>query len=161
MQYSQFENQYYVKKAFQETWKNNLIDNVKKTMERKSIFVISSWIKVLNKYDMIKNLNNKNENNNNLSNYLLQNQMALIDSTQFDFFSIYDIEKDKTTILIGNEILLNLIIVKENLVDIKILELFIKKVISGYDWINVIYHNDFHAVDLMKTLYSILIIGKK
>ncbi len=78
---------------------------------------------------MIKNLNNKNENNNNLSNYLLQNQMALIDSTQFDFFSIYDIEKDKTTILIGNEILLNLIIVKENLVDIKILELFIKKVI--------------------------------
>ena len=55
-----------------------------------------------------------------LSNYLLQNQMALIDSTQFDFFSIYDIEKDKTTILIGNEILLNLIIVKENLVDIKI-----------------------------------------
>ena len=35
---------------------------------------------------MIKNLNNKNENNNNLSNYLLQNQMALIDSTQFDFF---------------------------------------------------------------------------
>ena len=68
-----------------------------------------------------------------LSNYLLQNQMALIDSTQFDFFSIYDIEKDKTTILIGNEILLNLIIVKENLVDIKILELFIKKVISGYD----------------------------
>jgi hypothetical protein len=59
--------------------------------------------------------------------------MALIDSTQFDFFSIYDIEKDKTTILIGNEILLNLIIVKENLVDIKILELFIKKVISGYD----------------------------
>ena len=55
--------------------------------------------------------------------------MALIDSTQFDFFSIYDIEKDKTTILIGNEILLNLIIVKENLVDIKILELFIKKVI--------------------------------
>jgi hypothetical protein len=82
---------------------------------------------------MIKNLNNKNENNNNLSNYLLQNQMALIDSTQFDFFSIYDIEKDKTTILIGNEILLNLIIVKENLVDIKILELFIKKVISGYD----------------------------
>ncbi len=82
---------------------------------------------------MIKNLNNKNENNNNLSNYLLQNQMALIDSTQFDFFSIYDIEKGKTTILIGNEILLNLIIVKENLVDIKILELFIKKVISGYD----------------------------
>jgi hypothetical protein len=68
-----------------------------------------------------------------LSNYLLQNQMALIDSTQFDFFFIYDIEKDKTTILIGNEILLNLIIVKENLVDIKILELFIKKVISGYD----------------------------
>ena len=62
MQYSQFENQYYVKKAFQETWKNNLIDNVKKTIERKSIFVISSWIKVLNKYDMIKNLNNKNEN---------------------------------------------------------------------------------------------------
>ena len=82
---------------------------------------------------MIKNLNNKNENNNNLSNYLLQNQMELIDSTQFDFFSIYDIEKDKTTILIGNEILLNLIIVKENLVDIKILEIFIKKVISGYD----------------------------
>ena len=59
--------------------------------------------------------------------------MALIDSTQFDFFSIYDIEKDKTTILIGNEILLNLIIVKENLVDIKILEIFIKNVISGYD----------------------------
>ena len=87
--------------------------------------------------------------------------MALIDSTQFDFFSIYDIEKDKTTILIGNEILLNLIIVKENLVDIKILGFFIKKVISGYDRINVIYHNDFHAVDLMQTLYSILIIGKK
>ena len=43
------------------------------------------------------------------------------------------IEKDKTTILIGNEILLNLIIVKENLVDIKILEIFIKNVISGYD----------------------------
>ena len=42
-------------------------------MERKSIFVISSSIKVLNKYDMIKNLNTKNENNNNLSNNLLQN----------------------------------------------------------------------------------------
>ena len=47
-------------------------------METKSTFVISSSIKVLNKYD---------ENNNNLSYNLLQNQMALIESTQFYIFS--------------------------------------------------------------------------
>ena len=159
MQYSQYQNQYLVQKAFQETRKNNIIDNVKMSFQRKSSLAISNSIKVLNKYDMNKNLNTINENTN-LSNNLLQNQMALIDSTQFDIFSIYDIVKDKTTILISNEILLNLNIVKENLVDIKILENFIKKIISGYDRKNVLYHNDFHAVDIMQTLYTILTKGK-
>ena len=88
MQYSQYQNQYLVQKAFQEIRKNNIIDNVKISFQRKSSLAISNSIKVLNKYDMNKNLNTINENTN-LSNNLLQNQMALIDSTQFDIFSIY------------------------------------------------------------------------
>ena len=161
--YSQIENQNLVKKAFEKTRKRNLIDEtIKMNMQRKSTTSPSS-IKVLNKYDMNnkKNINNEKINEDNLvSNNLIHNQMALIDSIQFDIFSLYDMEKEKTTFLIANEILSNLELIKIGLIPINILENFIRKVISGYDNINVIYHNDFHAVDVMQTLYTILINGK-
>ena len=77
-----------------------------------------------------------------LKHDLIQNQMALIDSSEFDIFSLNDMEKDKTTFLVANEILSNTDVVKEGIVPNDILEKFIQTVLSGYDRINVLYHND-------------------
>ena len=71
----------------------------------------------------------------------------------FDIFSLNDIQRENTSIVIATEILNRLefsIKVDEN-----ILNNFIKTIANGYDKINAIYHNDLHAADVMQTLYTI------
>ena len=163
MQYSHVENNNIVQKAFQATRKGN-VGTVKMTMQRKSTLMAPSSLKVLGKYGMNKQLDSISEfpslNLSSVPNNLIQNQMALIDSSEFDIFSLNDMEKDKTTFLVANEILSNTDVVKEGIVQNDILEKFIQTVISGYDRINVLYHNDFHAVDVMQTLFTILTVGR-
>ena len=163
MQYSHVENNNLVQKAFQATRKGN-VGTVKMTMQRKSTLMAPSSLKVLGKYGMNKQLDSISEfpslNLSSVPNNLIQNQMALIDSSEFDIFSLNDMEKDKTTFLVANEILSNTDVVKEGIVQNDILEKFIQTVISGYDRINVLYHNDFHAVDVMQTLFTILTVGR-
>ena len=88
-----------------------------------------------------------------VSENLLNNQILLIDSPMFDIFSLNDIQRENTSIVIATEILNRLefsIKVDEN-----ILNNFIKTIANGYDKINAIYHNDLHAADVMQTLYTI------
>ena len=163
MQYSHVENNNLVQKAFQATRKGNT-GTVKMSMQRKSTLMAPSSLKVLGKYGMNKKLDSISEfptlNLSSVPNNLIQNQMALIDSSEFDIFSLNDMEKDKTTFLVANEILSNTDVVKEGVVPNDILEKFIQTVLSGYDRINVLYHNDFHAVDVMQTLFTILTVGR-
>jgi hypothetical protein len=163
MQYSHVENNNLVQKAFQATRKGNT-GTVKMSMQRKSTLMAPSSLKVLGKYGMNKKLDAISEfptlNLSSVPNNLIQNQMALIDSSEFDIFSLNDMEKDKTTFLVANEILSNTDVVKEGIVPNDILEKFIQTVLSGYDRINVLYHNDFHAVDVMQTLFTILTVGR-
>jgi hypothetical protein len=163
MQYSHVENNNIVQKAFQATRKGNA-GTVKMTMQRKSTLMAPSSLKVLGKYGMNKKLDAISEfptlNLSSVPNNLIQNQMALIDSSEFDIFSLNDMEKDKTTFLVANEIISNTDVVKDGIVPNDILEKFIQTVISGYDRVNVLYHNDFHAVDVMQTLFTILTVGR-
>ena len=163
MQYSHVENNNIVQKAFQATRKGNA-GTVKMTMQRKSTLMAPSSLKVLGKYGMNKKLDAISEiptlNLSSVPSNLIQNQMALIDSSEFDIFSLNDMEKDKTTFLVANEILSNTDVVKDGIVPNDILEKFIQTVISGYDRVNVLYHNDFHAVDVMQTLFTILTVGR-
>ena len=153
MQYSHVENNNLVQKAFQATRKGN-VRTVKMIMQRKSTLMAPSSLKVLSKYDMNKQLDSISKfpslNLSSVPCNLIQNQMALIDSSEFNIFSLNDMEKDKTTFLIANEILSNTDVVKEGIVPKDILDKFIQTVLSGYDRINVLYHNDFHAVMLCK-----------
>ena len=162
MQYSHVENNNLVQKAFQATRKGN--GTVKMSMQRKSTLMAPSSLKVLGKYGMNKKLDAISEfpaiNLSTVPSNLIQNQMALIDSSEFDIFSLNDMEKDKTTFLVASEILSNTDVVKEGYIPNEILEKFIQTVIDGYDRINVIYHNDFHAVDVMQTLFTILTVGR-
>ena len=115
MQYSHVENNNLVQKAFQATRKGN--GTVKMSMQRKSTLMAPSSLKVLGKYGMNKKLDSISEfptlNLSSVPNNLIQNQMALIDSSEFDIFSLNDVEKDKTTFLVANEILSNTDVVKD------------------------------------------------
>ena len=89
----------------------------------------------------------------NVSENLLNNQILLIDSPMFDIFSLNDIKRENTSIIIATEILNRLEYTIK--IDENILNNFIKTIANGYDKINAIYHNDLHAADVMQTLYTI------
>jgi hypothetical protein len=89
----------------------------------------------------------------NVSENLLNNQILLIDSPMFDIFSLNDIQRENTSIVIATEILNRLEYTIK--VDENIINNFIKTIANGYDKINAIYHNDLHAADVMQTLYTI------
>ncbi len=76
------------------------------TMQRKSTLMTSSSLKVLGKYGMNKQLDSISEfpslNLISVPSNLIQNQMALIDISEFDIFSLNDMEKDKTIFLVAN-----------------------------------------------------------
>ena len=67
------------------------------TMQRKSTLVAPSSLKVLGKYGMNKQLDSISKfpslNLSSVPCNLIQNQMALIDSSEFDIFSLNDIRQ--------------------------------------------------------------------
>lgn len=90
---------------------------------------------------------------------IVNNQLELIDSTQFDIFSLNQMQNEQTGILIATTILSEYDFIQNGIIDNDILNNFIEKVVHSYDRNNVPYHNDLHATDVMQTLYTMITRG--
>ena len=89
----------------------------------------------------------------------LNEQIRKIDTPEFNIFELNEILDKKTTIYIANEILGRFEIVDTEIIPKSIFKNFIEIIVSNYDRINAIYHNDLHAGDVMQTSYTILTQG--
>ena len=89
----------------------------------------------------------------------LNEQIRKIDTPEFNIFELNEILDKKTTIYIANEILGRFEIVDTEIIPKSIFKNFIEIIVSNYDRINAIYHNDLHAGDVMQTSYIILTQG--
>ncbi len=89
----------------------------------------------------------------------LNEQIRKIDTPEFNIFELNEILDKKTTIYIANEILGRFEIVDTEIIPKSIFKNFIEIIVSNYDRIKAIYHNDLHAGDVMQTSYTILTQG--
>ncbi len=89
----------------------------------------------------------------------LNDQMDKIDTPEFNIFKLNEILDKKTSIYIAQEILGRFEIIQNEIIPKPIFKNFIEKIVSNYDRINAIYHNDLHAGDVMQTSHTILTKG--
>ena len=89
----------------------------------------------------------------------LNDQIRKIDTPEFNIFELNEILDKKTTFYIANEILGKFEIIYNEIIPKPIFKNFIETIVSNYDRINAIYHNDLHAGDVMQTSYIILTQG--
>ena len=136
--------------------------------EKDFISMRTSIKKYTNKssFSQIKH-NNKKRRSTNLSSLIspsilgsLYDQMRKLDKCDFNIFELDKILGKKTVIYIASEILEQFIFVENDNIPKDILRNFITQIVSNYDRINAIYHNDLHAGDVMQTCYTIFTQGK-
>jgi hypothetical protein len=89
----------------------------------------------------------------------LNEQMNKIDTPEFNIFKLNEILDKKTSIYIAQEILGRFEIIQNEIIPKPIFKNFIEKIVSNYDRINAIYHNDLHAGDVMQTSNTIITKG--
>ena len=122
-----------------------------------------------------KNINNNNNSNSqtyrrrstNLTNLIspsiiaqIYEQMKNIDNCDFNIFELDKILGKKTSIFISEEILSKFPFMNNLIIPNETYKRFINKIVSNYDRINAIYHNDLHAGDVMQTCNVIFTKGK-
>lgn len=90
----------------------------------------------------------------------LSDQMEKIAACDFDIFELNKLLNKKTSIYLAMEILTRLAIVDNGGIPHNILFDFVKEIVSHYDRVKAIYHNDLHAGDVMQTVYTIFVKGK-
>ena len=90
----------------------------------------------------------------------LSDQMEKIASCDFDIFELNKLLNKKTSVYLAMEILSRLAIVDNGGIPHNILFDFVKEIVSHYDRVKAIYHNDLHAGDVMQTVYTIFVKGK-
>ena len=90
----------------------------------------------------------------------LSDQMEKIAACDFDIFELNKLLNKKTSIYLAMEILSRLAIVDNGGIPHNILFDFVKEIVSHYDRVKAIYHNDLHAGDVMQTVYTIFVKGK-
>ena len=86
----------------------------------------------------------------------LTNQIHKIATSEFDIFSLNNLLQEKASVIVAGEILSQISYVQNGLVPHETLKKFINIVVSSYDRINAIYHNDLHAADVMQTIFSVI-----
>ncbi len=122
-----------------------------------------------------KTLNNNNNSNSqtyrrrstNLTNLIspsiiaqIYEQMKNIDNCDFNIFELDKILGKKTSIFISEEVLSKFPFMNNLIIPNETYKRFINKIVSNYDRINAIYHNDLHAGDVMQTCNVIFTKGK-
>ena len=86
--------------------------------------------------------------------------MKNIDNCDFNIFELDKILGKKTSIFISEEILSKFPFMNNLIIPNETYKRFINKIVSNYDRINAIYHNDLHAGDVMQTCNVIFTKGK-
>ena len=126
----------------------------------------SSYIE-MNNLSLLMNSNEDIIMNDSLENMIspsiiasLSDQMEKIASCDFDIFELNKLLNKKTSIYLAMEILSRLAIVDNGGIPHNILFDFVKEIVSHYDRVKAIYHNDLHAGDVMQTVYTIFVKGK-
>ena len=87
---------------------------------------------------------------------MLKDQMKKLDTPEFNIFELNEILDKKTSIYIAIEILRNFDVIENEVIPHNIFINFLEIIVSKYDRINAIYHNDLHAGDVMQTSYTII-----
>ena len=87
---------------------------------------------------------------------MLKDQMKKLDTPEFNIFELNEILDKKTSIYIAIEILRNFDVIENEIIPHDILLNFLDIIVSKYDRINAIYHNDLHAGDVMQTSHTII-----
>ena len=90
---------------------------------------------------------------------MLKDQMKKLDTPEFNIFELNEILDKKTSMYIALEILRNFDVIENEIIPHDIFFNFLEIIVSKYDRINAIYHNDLHAGDVMQTSYTILTKG--
>ena len=87
---------------------------------------------------------------------MLKDQMKKLDTPEFNIFELNEILDKKTSIYIAIEILRNFDVIENEVIPHNIFINFLEIIVSKYDRINAIYHNDLHAGDVMQTSHTII-----
>ena len=121
----------------------------------------------MNNLSLLMNSNEDTIMNDSLENMIspsiiasLSDQMEKIAACDFDIFELNKLLNKKTSIYLAMEILSRLAIVDNGGIPHNILFDFVKEIVSHYDRVKAIYHNDLHAGDVMQTVYTIFVKGK-
>ena len=127
--------------------------------------------KSLKKYSIDKTIPNFNSSNRRRSTDLsllvspsiiarMYEQMSKIDKCDFNIFELDEILGIKTSIFMAEEILGRFPFIDNNIISIDTFKNFITQIVTHYDRINALYHNDLHAGDVMQTCFTIFTQGK-
>ena len=90
----------------------------------------------------------------------MYDQMIKIDKCDFNIFELDEILGKKTSIFMAEEILGRFPFIDNNIIPIDTFKKFITQIVTHYDRINALYHNDLHAGDVMQTCFTIFTQGK-
>ena len=127
--------------------------------------------KSLKKYSIDKTIPNFNSSNRRRSTDLsllvspsiiarMYEQMSKIDKCDFNIFELDEILGKKTSIFMAEEILGRFPFIDNNIISIDTFKNFITQIVTHYDRIKALYHNDLHAGDVMQTCFTIFTQGK-
>ena len=127
--------------------------------------------KSLKKYSIDKTIPNFNSSNRRRSTDLsllvspsiiarMYDQMIKIDKCDFNIFELDEILGIKTSIFMAEEILGRFPFIDNNIISIDTFKNFITQIVTHYDRIKALYHNDLHAGDVMQTCFTIFTQGK-
>ena len=127
--------------------------------------------KSLKKYSIDKTIPNFNSSNRRRSTDLsllvspsiiarMYEQMSKIDKCDFNIFELDEILGIKTSIFMAEEILGRFPFIDNNIISIDTFKNFITQIVTHYDRIKALYHNDLHAGDVMQTCFTIFTQGK-
>ena len=127
--------------------------------------------KSLKKYSIDKTIPNFNSSNRRRSTDLsllvspsiiarMYEQMSKIDKCDFNIFELDEILGIKTSIFMAEDILGRFPFIDNNIISIDTFKNFITQIVTHYDRIKALYHNDLHAGDVMQTCFTIFTQGK-
>ena len=91
---------------------------------------------------------------------VLSDEMKKLETPEFNIFELNEVLEKRTSIYIAIEILRQFELIENEIIPHPIFLNFIEKIVSNYDRVNAIYHNDLHAGDVMQTANTILKRGK-
>ena len=131
------------------------------------LILVKNSLKKYDKNDTIINSASLRRRSTDLSSLVspsiiarMYNQMCKIDKCDFNIFDLDEILGKKTSIFMSDEIFSKFPFMDNRIIPNNIFKKFIIQIVSNYDRINAIYHNDLHAGDVMQTCYTIFTQGK-